>query len=100
MPKKKRHVETRRVVRSTGIKIPVTPDQNVRKQAQFEHLLAIAEHRQEHFWIIASVFHTEVPDQQSIQMDTENLMTIEGPGCYICEQVYEPGISPVCPGNA
>lgn len=100
MPKKKRHVETRRVVRSTGIKIPVEPDQNSRKQEQFDRLLAIAEHRQQHFWIMASVFHVKIPDQPRIHMDTENLMTIEGPGCYICEQVYEPGIDPVCPGNA
>jgi len=100
MPKKKRHVETRRVVRSTGIKIPVATDQNRRKQTRFDELLAIAEHRQQHFWLVVSAFHVTIPDQPCISMDTENLMTIEGPGCYICEQVYEPGISPVCPGNA
>ena len=59
----------------------------------------------EHLWIMsgawrisdpASAFDAGVPKF----LDLENLLTIVGPGCYICEQVYTAEVAAKpCPGE-
>jgi hypothetical protein len=48
-----------------------------------------------HLWIMLSVFAladpTAITRPGAINLDHENLLTIEGPGCYKCEQEYKPG---------
>lgn len=45
----------------------------------------------EHLWICVSMFRVR-PEQPKHYLDTENLLTIEGPGCYWCEQEWKPGL--------
>jgi hypothetical protein len=60
----------------------------------------------EHLWTMFAVFriaHPETATDPGVNkfLDLENLLTIMGPGCYICEQMYSPEVaaSP-CPGDA
>lgn len=53
----------------------------------------------EHLWIVVSMFRVR-PEQPKHFLDTENLLTIEGPGCYWCERTWEPGAEKTrCPGE-
>ena len=51
--------------------------------------------RGKHLWMIIGIWRVtnpstvDDPDGQFI-LDTENLMTLEGPGCYKCEQPWTP----------
>ena len=45
----------------------------------------------EHLWIAVAMYRVR-PDQQKHFLDTENLLTIEGPGCFWCEKPYQPGM--------
>lgn len=47
--------------------------------------------RGEHLWVMAAIFKT-VPIQQDVIMDHENLINIDGPGCFWCEQMWKPGL--------
>lgn len=46
----------------------------------------------EHLWTIVRMWRVPVPAGQLREshffLDTENLLTLEGPGCYKCEQPY------------
>lgn len=42
----------------------------------------------EHMWITVAMFRTRNPEAEQFHLDLENLLTIEGPACYICEQHY------------
>lgn len=46
----------------------------------------------EHLWIVASVYRIADPaallTEQWGYLDSENLLSVEGPGCYYCEQVW------------
>lgn len=46
----------------------------------------------DHLWIIMSV-HRWNPDTETPMLDMENLLTIQGPGCYHCEQPYTPRLA-------
>lgn len=53
----------------------------------------------EHLWVCVSMFRVR-PAEQKHFLDTENLLTIEGPGCYWCEKKWEPGDeNTVCTGG-
>lgn len=40
------------------------------------------------------------PERDQFLLDTENLLTIEGPGCYVCEEEYTPErATQPCPGD-
>lgn len=45
----------------------------------------------EHLWIAVAMYRVR-PDQIKHYLDTENLLTIEGPGCYWCEKQWRPGM--------
>lgn len=50
----------------------------------------------EHFWIVITTYKVDPsrvtsPDPTVTPMlDHESLVAVVGPGCYYCEQVYEP----------
>jgi hypothetical protein len=83
-------------VRSTGIKVqarnrygrtPPTPAPGV-------HLWVIVG-----AWRIINPATTKDPTGE-IHLDVENLITLDGPGCFVCEQQWTPdlGCRP-CPGD-
>lgn len=45
-----------------------------------------------HLWNLIAVFRIGDPTAEQFDMDMENLVTIQGPGCYFCEQLYEKGM--------
>lgn len=51
-----------------------------------------------HLWIFVAVFAVQEPARSNQDFDSENLLTIEGPGCYWCEQVWKSTIGSKCPG--
>lgn len=56
----------------------------------------------EHIWALFAMFRIN-PEKMAdgpALMDTENLITVSGPGCYVCEQVYTKEIAAKrCPGD-
>lgn len=52
-----------------------------------------------HTWIAMSVFGVD-PTAKRWHFDRENLISVEGPGCYWCEEPYRPGMEKTeCPGR-
>lgn len=52
-----------------------------------------------HLWIAMAMYRVR-PGQERYDLDTENLLTIEGPGCYWCEQDWKPGLEKLpCKGG-
>lgn len=55
-----------------------------------ERRLAAADKPAEHLWIAMAMFQVD-PRRwaaEQVHLDTENLLTIEGPGCFKCEQKF------------
>lgn len=56
----------------------------------------------QHLWILLGVFRVNpaVIGSGEVHLDSENLLTIEGPGCFLCEQTYTPATAALpCPGD-
>ncbi len=55
----------------------------------------------EHLWMLMAMYRVEAPHPNAeYQMDTENLVTIDGPGCYVCERMWTEAIGArPCPGE-
>ena len=52
----------------------------------------------EHLWVVVSMYRV-TPNRERYDLDTENLLNIEGPGCYWCEQPWsEPLATAPCRG--
>lgn len=50
----------------------------------------------QHLWIVAGVWRVNpatVAKGERVELDMENLLTIDGPGCYWCEQQYSPEVA-------
>src|SRR6266567_2245783 len=43
-----------------------------------------------HFWTLASMYRVADPGARTFNLDIENLLTIEGPGCLHCAAIYSP----------
>lgn len=71
---------------STGIKVDVGTTKS--------HLPdAIPPQRDgEHLWLVMAVFRAGDPTKGQFNLDTEALLTIEGPGCYYCEEPWRSGL--------
>src|SRR5438045_1166103 len=67
-----------RQVVSTGIKI----------EARHRYHANIDWQPGRHLWMVLGMWQIKDPESDQFQLDIENLLTIEGPGCYICEQPY------------
>lgn len=54
----------------------------------------------EHLWIVASMYQVKPRLNGEYHLDTENLLTIEGPGCLHCEEDWSPQVEArPCPGE-
>jgi hypothetical protein len=58
----------------------------------------------EHLWVVTGLWRTADPsgvvEGRRILLDAENLLSIDGPGCYVCEQVWSPELEKQpCPGE-
>jgi isoaspartyl peptidase/L-asparaginase-like protein (Ntn-hydrolase superfamily) len=49
----------------------------------------------EHLWSILGVWRVADPSlaDGQVMLDTENLLTLEGPGCFHCEQPWSPALA-------
>ena len=56
-------------------------------QAKTKYNGEIPEYAGEHMWVMVSLYQV-TPNNERYDMDMENLMTIEGPGCYYCERSW------------
>jgi hypothetical protein len=56
-----------------------------------------------HLWVIAGAWWVNPATfnpNESIYLDTENLLHISAPGCYVCEQAWSFAVaSKPCPGD-
>lgn len=55
--------------------------------------------RGEHLWMMMAMFRIADPKAERFHLDFENLLTIEGPGCYVCEQTLREAGGRPCPGD-
>lgn len=78
------------IVYSTGIRV------------QGAHKLgaALPKFQGRHLWIFAGVWEVKNPAADHQNFDMENLITMEGPGCFWCEQTWAPTIGSKCPGES
>lgn len=54
----------------------------------------------EHFWTAVAMWHVADPAADTLQLDTENLITVEGPGCFVCGISYKSPLAMApCPGE-
>jgi len=51
----------------------------------------------EHLWIMMAMFRV-TPTSKAFHLDLENLLTIEGPGCFLCERTFAAAGDEPCPG--
>lgn len=52
-----------------------------------------------HLWCFFGVWQVANPAASHQNFDMENLLTVEGPGCFWCEQPWKPTIGAHCPGE-
>lgn len=72
-----------RAARGSGIKVDATR----RAHAPLQPATA-----GRHEWVVLAMFRVADPSAERFDLDTENLVTIEGPGCYQCERPYSPQV--------
>lgn len=54
-----------------------------------------------HLWTVTGVWRIADPSVARYNLDIENLVTIEGPGCLWCEEPWTAeGAAALCPGDA
>lgn len=46
-----------------------------------------------HMWVNVAMYRVANPNADRFDMDMENLINIEGPCCYICEQAWSPELA-------
>ena len=57
--------------------------------------------RGKHLWIYTHLYRANPrPDQQQVHFDTENLLSIDGPGCFWCGRNWsKEHANSYCPGD-
>jgi len=57
----------------------------------------------EHLWALLGVFRVQlsgVDRAGRVCLDVRNLLTIDGPGCFVCEQIWSEEVADApCPGD-
>lgn len=59
----------------------------------------------EHLWVMTGAWRIARPEtildpSGTFHLDMENLLTLDGPGCWVCEQVWSPEVAALpCPGD-
>jgi hypothetical protein len=56
--------------------------------ATLEARLATADTPGEHLWVVTAAWLSADPENPRYILDAENLLTVQGPGCFKCEQPY------------
>jgi len=64
-----------------------------------KHQADLPEHNGRHTWVVTGLWRVDNPARANHQLDMENLISIDGPGCLHCEQVWQPTIGSKCPGE-
>lgn len=82
--------------------MPIQPTESGPKvEASGFHHQPIKQVPGEHLWICVAMYQVVPTPNGKYFLDTENLKTIEGPGCYWCEQTWKPGMEKTkCPAPA
>lgn len=78
-----------RIIHSTGIQ----------QEAASKHSAQLPEFNGRHLWIFTGMWRVENPARSQQNFDMENLITVEGPGCFWCEQMWNPTMGAKCPGD-
>lgn len=84
--------------RNTGVQQPV-PEQ------AYGHDVMATIKPGEHLWTMVAVWRIVDPASafdpaQEKYLDTENLLSLDGPGCFVCEEPYTPErAARPCPGD-
>jgi len=52
-----------------------------------------------HLWVFTGMWQVKNPAAERQNFDYESLLTVEGPGCFWCEQVWRRDIGAHCPGD-
>lgn len=80
-----------RAVRDTGIKIEANH--------KF-HKSLVDPGPGKHFWVVTGLWTVSNPSSEQFILDVENLVTVDGPGCFKCEELYTDVIaSQPCKGS-
>lgn len=85
-----------RLLMTAGPVVPVPDDLNERMTAPLPGV---------HMWVMTGAWRIMNPATAfdvgvAKYLDLENLLTIGGPGCWVCEQIWTPELNDtVCPGD-
>jgi hypothetical protein len=80
----------------------------VRQTIQPRHLPEDPEPGGSHQWVITGAWRLSEAEAErqatgkggEVHLDVENLLAVDGPGCWVCEQVWTPAIArSACPGD-
>jgi hypothetical protein len=55
---------------------------------QLERRIVAADRPGQHLWVCTAAWRVADPESTRRVLDAENLLTIQGPGCFKCEQPY------------
>lgn len=72
---------------------------SVKQQGAHKLHAEIPEFKGRHLWCFFGVWQVANPAASAQNFDVENLLTVEGPGCWWCEQQWKPTIGSKCPGE-
>jgi hypothetical protein len=72
-----------RVTRGTGFFEHIPPDDEV-----FDRRLAQLDRPGTHLWVYVAAWAAADPRAAEAHLDSENLVSITGPGCFKCEQPF------------
>lgn len=53
-----------------------------------------------HQWTVTGMWLVTDPTEEQLNLDLENLVTLVGPGCFVCEETYSAELAAKpCPGE-
>lgn len=67
--------------------------------ATSRHRGTLPEYNGRHAWVVTGLWRVNEPARANHLLDMENLISIDGPGCLHCEQVWTAVIGSKCPGE-
>lgn len=72
---------------------------HVRQQGTHKHHATLPPFNGRHLWCFVGMWTVKNPAASYQNFDMENLVTVEGPGCFWCEQQWSSTIGAHCPGG-
>lgn len=76
-----------------GKRIQEVSSTGIRVEANHKYHNKVEWQPGEHLWIAIGMWQIKDPANDQYMLDVENLMNIEGPGCYVCEEHYSPEVA-------